>query len=54
MVADLNSDVPQSAKTRCPMITQDAVYFAPTILVGSGRDIPDCLTGIKVIALPGI
>ena len=51
---DLNSAVPSSAVTRCPVIMQDAAQFAPTVRFGSGRVIPDCLTGRLVIELPGI
>ena len=48
-----NRTWPLSADTRCPVLTQDACQFSGAVRVGSGRAIPACLTGQRVISLPG-
>ena len=42
-----------SADTRCPVMTQDVCQLSGAVRVGSGRAIPACFTGRRVIALPG-
>ena len=44
---------PLSADTRCPVMKQDAYQLSGAVRVGSGRASPACLTGRRVIALPG-
>ena len=44
---------PMSDDTRCPVMTQDACQLAAAVRVRSGRAIPACFTGRRVIALPG-
>ena len=51
---ELNSAIPRSATTRCPVIMQDTAQFSPTVQVGLGMAILACLTGRPVINLPGI
>ena len=51
---DLNSAIPQSAVTRCPVMTQDAIQLDSLIWVVSGWAIPSYLTDIPVTSLPGI
>ena len=44
---------PLSADTRRPVMTQDACQFSGAVNVGSGRAIPACFTGKRVISLLG-
>ena len=48
-----NGTWPLSADTRCPVMTQDACQFSGAVKVGSGRAIPACFIGKRVIYLPG-
>ena len=43
---------PLSADTRCPVMKQDACQLSGDARVGSGRAIPTCFTGRRVISLP--
>ena len=47
-----NGTWPLSADTRFPVMIQDTCQFSGAVRVGSGRAIPACLNGRRVIALP--